>query len=751
MTTPAAGTSSPGTSRAGTLGAGTRGARAVLLWERFVGGDGLTLTLLSLALFSVALPLQQGNWAPGMPPPLLVAALGGASGYAMNRLGWSGLRTSLAGAGAGLALAVVAGASVAEGAGVPARLANAFADLADWAAAVPTDETRAGLVEFAMFLTLVAWGFAVSGAWLALRRAHGWTTVLLGGVMTAFALSHLGGWLVLRLAVFMTASAALLIHLSAARRMAGWRARGAAFDSRSTLAHSGVILGLGLAVTAFAAVLPAPSAAPLGAAARALDGAAQTASAHFARLFSALPARRDYHTITFEERTRFQGEPNFYEELLFTVQGPPTYWRARTYAVYTGEGWATAPGAGYAPFQDVPAPEGISRARQTHAFRVAAATDTLFTGGLPAAFDRPAEGMTAEGAGPGAMQARFSEGREYFPTRVNLSYVSTGLESTASPFQLRRAGEEYPAWTDAYLQLPETLPGRVRGLAASITEGAENPYDAALAVRDYVIGVPYRLDIGPPPEGADGVDHFLFESREGYCDYHASAAAVLLRAAGIPSRYVLGYATGAFDPASGAYEVTGLNYHAWVEAHFPGYGWIPFEPTPPSAIEFGGQGLGPPPVLAEQPEIEFGEIPEDEDEAGFAVDFAPRREIPAWVIGLLGIAAALAAAAPVAAWRQWWWKLGRLPRADELFAKMARLGAAAGVQKRPQQTPREYADALAAEAPSRAREIGQVAAAYELRRYAPGRVPLGALRDAERAWESLRWAMLRRAFRLRSE
>ena len=759
MIAPASGARSSGSARGGASGGGTsdagragaRDSRATLLWERFVGGDGLTLTLLSLALLSVALPLQQGNWAPGMPPPLIVAALGGAAGYAMSRAGWSGLRTSLVGGASGLALAIFAGASVAEGAGAPSRLANAFADLADWIAAVPTDETRAGLVEFAMFLTLVVWAFTLSGAWLALRRAHGWTTVLLGGVMTAFALSHLGGWVVLRLAAFMTASAALLIHLSAARRMAGWRARGAAFDSRSTLAHSGVILGLGLLITAVAAVLPAPSAAPLGAASRALDGAAQAASAHFARLFSALPARRDYHTITFDERTHFQGEPNFYEEELFTVQGPPTYWRARTYAVYEGDGWATAPGAEYAPFEDAPSPEGSNRARQTHEFRVAAATDTLFTGGLPAAFDRPAEGMTAAGAGPGVMQARFSEGREYFPTRVNLNYVSTGLESTATAFQLRRAGEAYPEWADAYLQLPETLPRRVRALAERIAADAENPYDAALAVRDHVIGMPYRLDVAPPPEGADGVDYFLFESQEGYCDYHASAAAVLLRAAGIPSRYVLGYATGVFNPAVGAYEVTGVNYHAWVEAYFPGYGWIPFEPTPPDAVEFGGQGLGPPPVLAEQPEIAFGEIPEDEDEEGFVVDFAPRREIPAWVIGLLGVAGALAAVAPIAAWRQWWWKLGRLPRPDELFAKMARLGAVAGVQKRPHQTAMEYADALAGEAPSRAREIGHIAAAYALRRYAPGRVPLGALRDAERAWSSLRWALLRRAFRLRSE
>ena len=484
--------------------------------------------------------------------------------------------------------------------------------------------------------------------------------------------------------------------------------------------------------------------------ARALDDTTHQIGAQFSRMFSALPSRRDYKTITFDPTTQFQGNPELTDTLLFTVRGPKTYWRARSYAVYTGAGWETGEEAEFVPFEDVPTPSNQRRVPQTNEFRVTAATDTLFTGGLPADFDEPAEALTTPASGPGAVQVRFSTGREYFPTRVNLSYVSTGLESLALPRDLRNAGEEYPEWTQAYLQLPETLPDRVRTAAEALTDNAETPYDKAVNIRNFLIAIPYNLEIQAPPEGADGVDYFLFESRTGYCDYYASAAAVLLRAAGIPSRYVLGYAPGRLNPAWGVYEVRELNYHSWVEAYFPDYGWIRFEPTPPDAIEFGGEGLDFSPLPEEEVDIdELGEFVEDEEEDTFDVDFTPRTELPGWLVALLAIAGALVVAAPVLLWRQWWWKLGRLPRSDELFAKMCRLGGVLGLRKRPEQTPLEYAAMLSEAMPEQRLQIQRITQAYVLRRYTPRTVPLSDLRDAEWSWGNLRWAMIKRFFRVR--
>jgi len=80
------------------------------------------------------------------------------------------------------------------------------------------------------------------------------------------------------------------------------------------------------------------------------------------------------------------------------------------------------------------------------------------------------------------------------------------------------------------------------------------------------------------------VDYFLFDLRQGYCDYFATAMVVMGRAVGLPARLATGYATGRYDPGQEGYLVTGMDAHAWVEIYFPGYGWIEFEPTPARSV-----------------------------------------------------------------------------------------------------------------------------------------------------------------------
>jgi hypothetical protein len=75
------------------------------------------------------------------------------------------------------------------------------------------------------------------------------------------------------------------------------------------------------------------------------------------------------------------------------------------------------------------------------------------------------------------------------------------------------------------------------------------------------------------------VDYFLFDLQQGYCDYYATSMIVLARAAGLPARLVVGYASGSYDPASAQYVITEAGAHSWPEIYFPEYGWVEFEPT----------------------------------------------------------------------------------------------------------------------------------------------------------------------------
>ncbi len=132
-----------------------------------------------------------------------------------------------------------------------------------------------------------------------------------------------------------------------------------------------------------------------------------------------------------------------------------------------------------------------------------------------------------------------------------------------------------------YVSLPSTVTNRVRDLAENITKDKINNYDKAKAIETYLAtNYPYTLKPGKPPLKKDFVDFFLFEGKKGYCTYYATAMTVLLRCIGIPARYVEGYILPP-DNRNGVFKVTNQQAHAWVEAYFEGFGWIPFEPTSP--------------------------------------------------------------------------------------------------------------------------------------------------------------------------
>lgn len=108
--------------------------------------------------------------------------------------------------------------------------------------------------------------------------------------------------------------------------------------------------------------------------------------------------------------------------------------------------------------------------------------------------------------------------------------------------------------------------------------------DAINMVRD-ILHRECRYNLSPPhpQEGEDFVKFFLTEGKQGYCVHFASAAVVLLRAAGIPARYAEGYAVPTGEDGKWV-DVPDYNAHAWIEVYWGGSGWIPFEMTPESAL-----------------------------------------------------------------------------------------------------------------------------------------------------------------------
>ncbi|MGC2271714.1 MAG: DUF3488 and transglutaminase-like domain-containing protein [Candidatus Sulfotelmatobacter sp.] len=169
-------------------------------------------------------------------------------------------------------------------------------------------------------------------------------------------------------------------------------------------------------------------------------------------------------------------------------------------------------------------------------------------------------------------------------------YEAVSDISAPSAEQLRTAGDQLPPFTATYLQLPALDP-RIPRLAARIAASASNRYDKAVAVERYLkTHYGYTLQLLRSPV-ADPLANFLFERKQGHCEYFASSMAVMLRTLGIPARVVNGFRSDEFNDLTDNYVVRAKDAHSWVEAYFPGYGWVTFDPTPGGAIE-SPQGWG---------------------------------------------------------------------------------------------------------------------------------------------------------------
>jgi len=150
--------------------------------------------------------------------------------------------------------------------------------------------------------------------------------------------------------------------------------------------------------------------------------------------------------------------------------------------------------------------------------------------------------------------------------------------------ELRLAPNTAAASLENYLRLPP-LDLRISKLAEEITASAPNNYDKAVALERYLrTRFGYTLE-QPRSSPRDPLAYFLFERKRGHCEYFASSMAVMLRSLRIPSRIVTGFRGGEFNDLTDQYVVRASNAHSWVEAYFPGYGWVSFDPTPGGNLE----------------------------------------------------------------------------------------------------------------------------------------------------------------------
>lgn len=303
------------------------------------------------------------------------------------------------------------------------------------------------------------------------------------------------------------------------------------------------------------------------------------------------------------------------------------------------------------------------------------------------------------------------------------------------------------------LRLPAEYNPRAMALAAQWRRDARDAEDLLARALEYFRSAKFSYTLEPPLLGRDAVDEFLFVTRSGFCEHFSSAFAFLMRAAGMPARVVTGYLGGDPNPVDGILTVRQSDAHAWVEVYLEGRGWTRVDPTAaavPGRLDFGlarsvpaGAGL---PLLM-RPQLEWLRGLRHNWEALVhqwnlrVLDYNPERQrkFMSW-LGVEGadwrdMAAALAAALGAFALALLAWSLRRWVRPDPVQAawrKFCGKLAARGVERRPQEGPRDYTDRAAQRMPGASDPIRHIGALYVELRYGKLRNSAGISELAQR-------------------
>lgn len=393
----------------------------------------------------------------------------------------------------------------------------------------------------------------------------------------------------------------------------------------------------------------------------------------------------------------------------------------------------------------------------------------IFVPGQP---DTVSQDVTLRMIGTGGYLAAVEREPSSTPYQVSTLVPATEANGGWTEEKLRVAGTNYPDEIVA-LYGRDTLPPGSLGpdalaLLQEITASARStaPYDLAARINE-VLRDPsqfsYDTDVSDERCDDDSMVECFVRSRRGFCQWYASTMTVFLRELDIPARFVQGFLPGQVDDTKTKLTIRAHDAHAWVQAYFPGYGWVDFDPTGnpidrpelapipsgepvASALPSASAALGPGVIRPSFERPEPGDLPGSGGQ---------RRTDPGNTGLLIAVAVLLAVivgAIGTVAWR-------RGPRGpvspDEAYRSVARIAARLGFAPRPTQTVYEFAGALADELPMARPELETVARAKVEVAYGGhtlGDDRLIGLRDAYRRLrvQLLRLVLRRRRGRSRS-
>jgi len=545
--------------------------------------------LLALMLISLAGSVTAANWVDGLGLLVEAVLVGMFIGIALAKLplsGWVAHPLAMLIALAGSLIYPLPLLVQIEG--NRERVLFMLGSLRDWTLKVLNGGSASDNLIFVVQVVFFGYLFSILASWLLFRRHQVWGAICLIGSVLLLNLFYASPQGNLYLIFFSLSALLLVVRMNLHALEQRWRqfSIGYAADIRFDFFQYGILFSL--ALLSFAWLLPENAPGDLTVF-DPIAGPWHSIEDQFTRVFSSVrPVERRAAGVFAGTALMMGGPIKLGDRPVLDIQTEGgRYWRSAVYDRYTGSGWISSHSDSLTLNASDPR-IGIKRddlrAVVTQTVKVLAPdpNNTLFFASAPIRFDLPIEVRYSKSISD---QNDFGFDLAYARARRNLregdTYTIVSALSNADEESLRSimTSYTYPAWfASDYLQLPDRMPRRVQDLARALTQGQATQYDKALAIEKYLrTKIKYNESVAAPPSGRDAVDYMLFDRLEGYCNYYASAMAVLARMAGIPARVASGYSLA--DSTNGVYHLEEKDSHAWTELYFPNYGWIEFEPT----------------------------------------------------------------------------------------------------------------------------------------------------------------------------
>ena len=610
---------------------------------------------------------------------------------------------------------------------------------------------------FSLLVAILSWSLGYTSAWLVFRRHTVWFALLSSGAALLVHLSYMPPSDALPyFLIFLLASMMLLIRLTLYQRERDWTQADADYNRSISWGFLWKGALLSAAIIALAWTVPTGNVnAAVAENWSQITSPWQGLQGEFDRLFASVGAstvKTDGNRFT--KALALKGAIELGPDLVMQVASTrPEYWGTQVFDRYTGQGWMSSSS------ETTRLESNDERLAQTTLYEgrvdieqrfrmLVGRSNSLFAATSPVKLSLPAN------ADHFGILDDMTSLKSLIPMRVGQQYAVVSSVSIASAAELRGAGTDYPVWVRHYLQLPEptgpraaaTGLRRVQTMARRVAANAATPYDAADAIEEYLRGFKYDIKVASPPPDRDAVDWFLFTTKQGYCDYFASAMAVMARSVGIPSRVVSGYNTGYLNPETGFYDVRQENAHSWPELFFPKYGWVRFEPTPsqPASLRPETAPIAASPAdSVDATTLEaLGIEPEERNrlllDDGFSFDGQADSAASGWgsmlwpILALLGGLAAAAAAGAVL-WRR---GMSGLSASEWAYLQMCAVAGLLGWRIKPAYTPAEYGRVLSGASERLRPDVDRVVGSYVEETYRKKK-PEGDS-EVQRAWQRIR-------------